>query len=136
MIQRWSAIFCATGVWGNKPIGRLRVKPLKDDFVKQNVFLDIKITYYWNLLGFPMFLEWLVYVNGLKVEIWWLWEVLCLFYRVQALWQNWLEYDALFRSLWFSHFLFDRWLLEIFVQLESSEQVTDADFANMANDSW
>ena len=26
MIQRWSAIFCATGAWGGKPIGRVRVK--------------------------------------------------------------------------------------------------------------
>ena len=26
MSQRWSAIFCATGVWGGKPIGRVRVK--------------------------------------------------------------------------------------------------------------
>ena len=25
MIQRWSAIFCATGAWGGKPIGRMRV---------------------------------------------------------------------------------------------------------------
>ena len=25
MSQRWSAIFCATGAWGGKPIGRLRV---------------------------------------------------------------------------------------------------------------
>ena len=24
--QRWSAIFCATGVWGGKPIGRVRVE--------------------------------------------------------------------------------------------------------------
>ena len=26
MSQRWSAIFCATGAWGGKPIGRVRVK--------------------------------------------------------------------------------------------------------------
>ena len=25
MSQRWSAIFCATGVWGGKPVGRVRV---------------------------------------------------------------------------------------------------------------
>ena len=25
MTQRWSAIFCATGVWGGKLIGRVRV---------------------------------------------------------------------------------------------------------------
>ena len=29
MSQRWSAIFCATGVWGGKPIGRERVKVSK-----------------------------------------------------------------------------------------------------------
>ena len=28
MRQRWSAVFCATGVWGGKPIGRVRVKIL------------------------------------------------------------------------------------------------------------
>ena len=26
MSKRWSAIFCATGVWGGKPIGRVRSK--------------------------------------------------------------------------------------------------------------
>ena len=26
MSQRWSALFCATGAWGGKPIGRVRVK--------------------------------------------------------------------------------------------------------------
>ena len=26
MSQRWSAIFCATGAWGGKPIGRVKVK--------------------------------------------------------------------------------------------------------------
>ena len=26
IIQRWSAIFCATSAWGGKPIGRVRVK--------------------------------------------------------------------------------------------------------------
>ena len=26
MSQRWSAMFCTTGVWGGEPIGRVRVK--------------------------------------------------------------------------------------------------------------
>ena len=29
--QHWSAIFCATGVWGGKPIGRVRVKESKNE---------------------------------------------------------------------------------------------------------
>ena len=29
MSQRWSALFCATGAWGGKPIGRVRVNQYK-----------------------------------------------------------------------------------------------------------
>ena len=34
MSQRWYAIFCATGAWGAKPIGRVTVKFEKDRFFK------------------------------------------------------------------------------------------------------
>ena len=38
MSQRWSAIFCATGAWGGKPIGRVRVKSLR----RFRIFYTIK----------------------------------------------------------------------------------------------
>ena len=35
MSQRWSAIFCETGTWGGKPIGRVRVSVEFQNFLKR-----------------------------------------------------------------------------------------------------
>ena len=39
MSQRWSAIFCATGAWGGKPIGRVRVKIVYSETIKKFIFI-------------------------------------------------------------------------------------------------
>ena len=43
MSQRWSAIFCATGAWGGKPIGRLRVKWLMGLRIMRKLDPGIKV---------------------------------------------------------------------------------------------
>ena len=39
MSQRWSAIFCATGAWGGKPIGRVRVNIILKPCFEENCSL-------------------------------------------------------------------------------------------------
>ena len=43
MSQRWSAIFCATGAWRGKPIGRVRVKDIQNSKNQK-----VKFGHSWN----------------------------------------------------------------------------------------
>ena len=56
MSQRLSAIFCATGVWGDKPIGRVRVKDVKQFLLVQHFKLfnpsELHFWFVFNIFSF------------------------------------------------------------------------------------
>ena len=70
MSQRWSAIFCATGVLGGKPIGRVRVKEIQAEDV-QKYFLSyyvilINIIFYSSIISLILGLELFHYTKIFK----------------------------------------------------------------------
>ena len=47
MSQHWSVIFCATGAWGGKPIGRVRVKTFgQKDNVESSRISDFAVNFF------------------------------------------------------------------------------------------
>ena len=101
--QRWSALFCATGVWGGKPIRRARVNFVYSEknfkWFYENALLhvpnrdlSVKLLFLWILMPICQYhargpsraLEfssrWITFLGFLQ-KIWLWWKNIALFYK-------------------------------------------------------
>ena len=50
MSQRWSAIFCATGMWGGKPMRRVRINLVQTCYILTSFQMFIFLKHFLNIL--------------------------------------------------------------------------------------